>query len=147
MNLFQPVSSMMTSQLMTLPPDASIADAAYIFENHNVHHIPITKGFKMVGMVSKTDYLFFRRGFTNNEEDDRLEKIRMNNYEVSHIMTTGIGKLDPSDKIVLALDIFRRNEFHALPVIEDDKLVGMLTTHDIIERLALDNEAYAEYEK
>ncbi|MDA9774204.1 CBS domain-containing protein [Saprospiraceae bacterium] len=147
MNLFQQVSTLMTTQLMTLPPSASIAEAALIFEKHGIHHIPITQGKKMIGIISKTDYLFFRRGFFESEDDQRQDEIRMHNYDVSYIMTKGIGKLEPTDKIVLALDIFRKNEFHALPVVENDELVGLVTTHDIIERLAIDNEATAEYER
>lgn len=146
MNLFSPVSTIMSTDLLTLSPSSSIAEAALVFENNTIHHIPIVQNRELVGIVSKTDYLFFRRGFPDNSEDQKLEEIRMNNFDVSYIMTKGIGKLEPTDKIVLALELFRKNHFHALPIVEGNKLVGMLTTHDIIENLARDVEATANYE-
>ena len=144
MNLFSPVSTIMSTQLLTLSPSASIAEAAILFDNNNIHHIPITRNRELVGIVSKTDYLFFRRGFPEHTKDHKLEEIRMNNFDVSYIMTTGIGKVDADDKIVLALELFKKNYFHALPVMKDGVLAGIITTHDIIRNLANDVEATAQ---
>lgn len=135
----------MTTNLHTLTPSSSIAEAAELFEKHKIHHIPIAIDGKLVGIVSMTDYLFFRRGFLDNHEDERLEQIRMNNYEVSYIMTKGLATLEPSTRINVALEVFKENILHAIPVVEEDKLVGIVTTHDIISILAADNEAHAKY--
>lgn len=147
MNLLNPISTIMTRDIITLAPDASIAEAAKIFKAHKVHHIPIVEGEKLVGIVSVSDFLFFRRGFLDNANDEKIEEIRMNNYDVSFIMTKGIGKLEPDQKINVALDVFRKNLFHALPVVEGEKLVGIVTTWDIINHLAEDNSAVASYER
>jgi len=48
------------------------------------------------------------------------------------IMTAAPLFLDPDDTVGLALDIFLANKFHALPVVEDNILMGILTTHDIL---------------
>jgi len=146
MNLLSPISTIMTKNLFTVKPSDSIATAAAIFENHKIHHLPVAFDDELVGIVSMTDYLFFRRGFLDNREDQKIENIRMNNYEVSHIMTKGIATMEPSDKINIALEIFKENILHAIPIVDDGKLVGIVTTHDIIAHLAKDNEAYAEYE-
>lgn len=146
MNLLSPISTIMTKDLMTLKPTDSIADAAAIFDKHKVHHIPVTYDDELMGIVSMTDYLFFRRGFLDNRDDQKIEDIRMNNYEVSHIMTKGIATMESTDKINIALEIFKENILHAIPIVDDGRLVGIVTTHDIIAHLAKDNEAYAEYE-
>lgn len=146
MNLLGPVKDIMTANPMTLSPSATIGDAAKIFDTHKVHHIPITIGHKLVGIVSMTDYLFFRRGFLDDRDDEKIEDIRMNNYEVSFIMTKGIATMSSTERINIALDIFKENLFHAIPIVDNDTLVGILTTHDIIINLAKDNEAYAEYD-
>jgi len=145
MNLLSPVSEIMTTNLHTLTPSASIADAALLFENNKIHHIPIAVDDKLVGIVSMSDYLFFRRGFLDNHDDEKLEQLRMNNYEVSFIMTKGLATLESSSRINVALEVFKENIFHAIPVVDEDKLVGIVTTHDIITHLAKDNVAYAEY--
>lgn len=145
MNILHPVSNIMTKELVTLSPTASIAEAAKIFREKKVHHIPIIVNSELVGIVSKSDYLFFRRGFLDNSEDEKIEEIRMNNYQVSYIMTKGIAKLEPSSRISVALEIFKENIFHAIPVVEHSKLVGIITTYDIINQLATDRNAVAEY--
>lgn len=145
MNILSPVSEIMTRDVITLPPTASIAEAAAIFDKKRVHHIPITLVGELVGIVSKSDYLFFRRGFLDDRDDEKIEEIRQNNYQVSYIMTTGIAKLNPEDKINVALEIFKENIFHAIPVVEDEQLVGIVTTYDIINTLAVDKHAVAQY--
>ena len=145
MNLLNPVSEIMTTDLVTLSPTASIADAAKIFSTKKVHHIPITLEGELIGIVSKSDFLFFRRGFLDNKEDEKVEEIRMNNYQVSFIMTKGIAKLESTDRINVCLELFKENIFHAIPVVDNSKLVGIVTTYDIISQLAADNKAVAEY--
>jgi len=145
MNILQPVSEIMTKNLTVLSPNASIADAAEIFKTKKMHHIPIVVDGNLVGIVSKSDYLFFRRGFLDNKADEQIEEIRMNNYEVGYIMTKGIAKVEPDTRINVALEIFKENIFHAIPVVEGERLVGIVTTYDIINQLALDNGAIAEY--
>ena len=146
MNLLSPISTIMSSDVITLKPSASIAEAADISEKYKVHHIPIAMDGELVGIVSMTDYLFFRRGFLDNRDDKKIEDIRMNNYEVSHIMTKGVATMESTDKINVALEIFKENILHAIPIVDNNLLVGIVTTHDIIANLAKDNVAYAEYE-
>ena len=50
-------------------------------------------------------------------------------------MTKGLVKLELTDRINVASDIFYKNMFRALPVVENDKLVGIVTTYDIIRVL------------
>ncbi len=146
MNLLHPIKNIMTRDVVTLPLNASIAEAAEVFKNQRIHHIPIVDGKKLVGIVSKSDYLFFRRGFLDNTEDQRLEQIRMNNYEVSYIMTKGLAKMEPDQKINVAIEIFKKNIFHAIPVIENETIVGIVTTYDIIKQMDSDRGVVNEYE-
>lgn len=136
----------MTRDVKSLQSNASISDAARIFEANNIHHIPILEGKKLKGIVSKSDYLFFRRGFLEESQNDQLEQIRMNNYEVSYIMTKGLAKMEPNEKINVAVSLFKENIFHAIPIIENDELVGIVTTYDIIKHIDADNQVIAEYE-
>ncbi|MBK8111938.1 MAG: CBS domain-containing protein [Saprospiraceae bacterium] len=89
----------------------------------------------------------FKRGFNDDAFDNILVDVKLNNYKVKSIMIKGLGKLDVDDRINVALDVFKKNLFHALPVLENDRIVGIITTHDIIKNLAEDNSAINEYEK
>lgn len=146
MNLLDSISEIMSTNLVTLPIGSTVADAAKIFDIKRMHHIPITDEGRLVGMVSKSDYLLFKRGFLKNEEEERAEMERMKNTTIDSIMTKGVARLHPHQKINVALEIFKENIFHAIPIIDEDKLVGIVTTYDILNRLAIDNGAVAQYQ-
>ena len=136
MDLRAPVSTIMSTELITVSPKDSLREVKSIFEKHRIHHIPVVRFQTMVGLISKTDFFHFLRGFRKNKYDELLEESRLNNYTVEEIMTTGIAKLEPNDRINVALEVFKENLFHAIPVVEGDKLVGIVTTFDIISALA-----------
>jgi len=136
----------MTHNPITIGAHESLAVAAKLFEGNRIHHLPVLAEGRLVGMISKSDFLLFKRGFTNNENEKMEEEVRMNNYLAKDIMTTKLAKLEPEDKINVALEVFKENLFHAIPIIEGDRIVGIVTTYDIIKRLAIDNESHASYD-
>lgn len=145
MNMLDPVSVIMTHNPLTVRVDESLSAVAKIFGTHKIHHIPVVENGELVGMISKSDFLFFKRGFSDTESDKALEEVRMNNYTARDIMTRKLAKLEPSDKINVAVEVFKENLFHGIPVVENNKIVGIVTTYDIIKRLSSDNKVYAEY--
>jgi CBS-domain-containing membrane protein len=94
MNLLAPVSKYMTSEVITLAPTDEMTHVKHIFDNHNIHHIPVTVNHRVVGIVSKSDFLSFRQGFIISEDDKRNEKRRLFQWKVSDIMTKGVAKVE-----------------------------------------------------
>jgi acetoin utilization protein AcuB len=146
MNILHPISTIMTPNPICIGANETLAVAEKLFRENRIHHLPVVAEGRLVGIVSKSDFLFFRRGFTSTETEKFEENVRLNNYTAKHIMTSKLAKLSPDDKINVALEVFKENLFHAIPVVEDEKLVGIVTTFDIIYRLAVDAEATAVYE-
>lgn len=126
----------MTTKLITVNPKDKLTAVREIFENHKIHHVPVVRYKEIVGMISKTDFLHFLRGFNRNEEDRFVNEARLRVYNTEDIMTTGLAKLNPDDRINVALEVFLENRFHAIPVVDNGDLVGILTTFDIIKALA-----------
>ena len=147
MNLLAPVSTIMTKNPITIEPEDTLQTAQEIFDKFHIHHIPVVYEGELVGMLSKSDFSFFKRGFNDDAFYNIFVDVKLNNYKVKSIMIKGLGKLDVDDRINVALDVFKKNLFHALPVLENDRIVGIITTHDIIKNLAEDNSAINEYEK
>ena len=145
MNLLDPVSSIMTVNPIRLSPSDPLVKVKAVFESNNIHHIPVVDEGKLIGIISKSDFLFFKRGFNNTNVIRKMEEIRLNNYVVKDIMTKGLAKLAPTDKINVALEIFTKNIFHAIPIVDGERLVGILTTHDVIKKLSEDKIAISEY--
>ena len=138
MNLLEPVSTLMTKKLITVHPSDKLVVIKEIFDKNKIHHLPVVKYKEIVGIISKNDLLSFLKGFQNDSYDDYMNNVRLKNYTAADIMTKGLAKLEPTDRINVALEVFKENLFHALPVVEDGELVGIITTFDIIK--ALSNE-------
>lgn len=136
MNILAPVKTIMTTQLMTVNPEDKLIAVKEIFDTHTIHHIPVVRFRKMVGLISKTDLLYFMRGFSKSQEDKFVDEARLRAFTAEEIMTHGIAKLAPTDRISVALEIFLVNHFHAIPVVENDELVGIVTTFDVIKAMA-----------
>ncbi|MFT5165642.1 MAG: acetoin utilization protein AcuB [Saprospiraceae bacterium] len=136
MNVLAPISSIMTTKLFTVNPEDKLEAVKEIFDKHRIHHLPVVRYKKMVGLISKTDLLFFIKGLSENSFDDILNSTRLKNYTAQDIMTTGIAKMEPKDRINIALKVFNENLFHAIPIVEEEELVGIVTTYDIIRALS-----------
>ncbi|MFN8339919.1 MAG: CBS domain-containing protein [Saprospiraceae bacterium] len=145
MNLFDPISAIMTPNPICIGINDPLAIADKLFKENRIHHLPVIAEGKLVGMISKSDFSFFRRGFSADHIDKVGDEVRLNNYTSKDIMTVGLAKLDPDDKINVALEVFKENLFHALPVVKDGRIVGIVTTLDIIKNLAKDEGATSSY--
>ncbi len=145
MNLFAPISTIMTTELKTVGPSDTLMKIEDIFKSEKIHHIPVVVDDKIVGLISQSDYLFFMRGFTSDRDDQRMNGLRLRAFKANEIMTTSLATMEPDEKINIALEVFKKNLFHAIPIVENDLLVGIVTTFDIIEHLADDKETVKKY--
>lgn len=140
MNILAPVKTIMSTELITVNPEDKLSRIQELFDQHNIHHIPVVRFREIVGLVSKTDFLHFIRGFNQNEEDRFVNEARMRAYSAQDIMTVGLAKIGPNDRINVALEIFLVNRFHAVPIVSDhNELVGIVTTYDIIKAVSNEN--------
>lgn len=151
MNIFAPVSSIMTEHqhLVTVNPEDPLSKVKAIFETNNFRHIPVVHFREIVGLVSKTDFDHFWGGASHYAEDPAASNRRLEETPVSEIMTKRLGKVAPDDRINVALEIFLINRFHALPVVENGELVGILTPLDIMRELSrqIPSDPVMAYEK
>ncbi|MEL6843782.1 MAG: CBS domain-containing protein [Bacteroidota bacterium] len=137
MNLRTPIAELMTKKLYTVNPEDSLQKVDELFRTHRIHHMPVVRFRKIVGIISQSDLLYFLKGLKNNEGASKtLNTMILNHYKASDIMTTGLAKVESTDRINVALEVFKENLFHALPVVDNDELVGIVTTYDIIKALA-----------
>jgi acetoin utilization protein AcuB len=137
----------MTKDVITVNPDEPLGRVKEIFDTHHIHHIPVVRDRKIVGIISKTDFLHFVRGIHHSTYDEFVEKSRLRTYHAEDIMTKGLAKLEPTDKINVALEVFKENLFHAIPICSEHELVGIITTLDIIRALSEEDEPVRMIEK
>ena len=115
---------------ITLSPDARLQDAHDVMHEHNISGIPITKGNKLVGIITNRDMMF---------EDDMFKK-------VSDLMT--------SKKLITALDgisledataLLHKHRIEKLLLVDDSySLKGLITVKDIMKSIKYPNAAKDE---
>ena len=139
MNLISKVETIMSTDLITVHEDDTLAKVDEIFRTNKIKHLPVVHTRRLMGIISKTDFNYFKKGIENS--DQALESTRCD-----EIMTKGVATLSVDDKINVAIEVFKENLFHAIPIMEDDRVVGIVSTHDIMKAISKDNEVTNKYE-
>ncbi|TNJ44693.1 CBS domain-containing protein [Tamlana fucoidanivorans] len=131
-----PISMIMTSPVITLHKDDSLEKAEQLFKQHRIRHIPVVTDGVVIGMLSYTDLLRFSfPDMTNNDYNDDTDVAVYNMFSIGQIMTRNIVTISSSSSIKDVAEIFATKEFHALPVVSNSILVGIVTTTDLIKYL------------
>lgn len=126
----------MTKDLVTVHPSTSLDEVHKLFAAHSFHHIPVVdNGQKLKGIISKQDLLKVAFNLARKTGGKTYSDMKYHSMLVEEVMTNDPIQLDPDDTIGLAADIFLANKFHSLPIVEQDELVGIVTTHDLLKSI------------
>lgn len=129
-----PVSEIMSTKLVTLCSDDSLSDVEKLLNYHNIRHVPIVEEGKLIGIISRSDIL--RVCNTDLEEDDEtLTSVVYNSFTIPQVMSKTLITVSEDTPIMEVTEILRKQSFHSLPVIKDGKLVGIVTSTDLINYL------------
>lgn len=136
MDKFIEVRHIMTRDLVTADPDEVLESVKHKLISNHIQHIPVVDGRKILGIISKGDIHRMEHHFTLFQSEKALESNRQifSTILASEIMTKTLVKLKDTDPASIAVDLFRENLFHALPVVNaKDQLVGMITPLDLLK--------------
>lgn len=126
----------MSSPVVTLSPQRTLAEAWVFFRNHRFRHVPITdESNRLVGLISDRDML--RISLETQGEHSAQENIL-----VADFMRDRVLAATPDTLIRDVARVFFLQRIGAMPVIHDDALVGMITRSDILRTIV--NEAPLE---
>jgi acetoin utilization protein AcuB len=124
------VRDSMTRDVVTLGPEASVAQAWALCREHRIRHIPIVEGGRLVGLVSDRDLRDASppRGVGGEEAVFGWASMR-------DIMTTDLVTIHPLDTIEHAAREIYERKIGCLPVVADGELVGIITSSDMMRAL------------
>jgi CBS domain-containing protein len=103
-----------------LPPRAPLAEAARLMMRNRLRAIPVVEGDKLLGSVAATSII------------SALPAEVMDKYHAQDIMTPNPASLSGSDEIAKARNLMLRRKIDHIPVAENGKLSGMLTSSQIV---------------
>ena len=114
------VSSVMVKDIISVPQSMRLAEVANIMLENGIGSVPVMEDDKMVGIVSKADFITLAI-------DGEYEKIC-----TKEIMTKDVISVSPSERLVHARRVSIDNKVGRLPVMDDEELVGMITSKDLM---------------
>jgi acetoin utilization protein AcuB len=144
----------MNSPVQVVKPHDSVAHARSLLERHRINQLPVVIDGALVGIVTDRDLRNAAPSAAEVAAVDlgRLDReiIDPNKLTVESVMSEKVFSLSPDDSVEDAVRIMRRERFGAVPVVERNRVVGMLTRSDVLDAfmcLALGAELPQEHEK
>jgi len=129
------VSTIMTTDVITLHSSDSLELAEHLFKSNHIRHIPVVKGEAIIGMLSYTDLLRISFADAVDEEEETVDTVVYNMFTIAQVMAKNILSVSSSATIKEVAQILAKKEFHAIPVVDNNKLKGIVTTTDLLNYL------------
>ena len=132
------VRDWMTRNLVTLSPEASVAEALTLCRERRIRHIPILEEGRLVGIVSDRDLRDASPALGDAERASALQETR-----IGDVMTREVITADPQDSIENAAQEMYEHKIQSLPVIveepvaEEEELLGIITSSDVMRALIM----------
>jgi CBS domain-containing protein len=130
-----PVSAIMTKNVITLNSTDTLETAERLFKSHGIRHIPVVSGDTIIGMLSYTDLLRISFADAVDEDEGSVDTVVYNMFTIEQVMAKNLVKVSSGTTIKEVAELLAKKEFHALPVVDNDSLVGIVTTTDLINYL------------
>ena len=126
---YRTVGQFMSTDLFTVKPDDLIDLAASVMDWRHIRHVPVEdEGGRLVGLITHRGLLHL---IGNGNRSTQSEPIT-----VRQIMVTNPLTVSSATSSLEAIEIMRRNRVGCLPVVDDDQLVGIVTSYDFLEASA-----------
>ena len=150
------IREIMTTEVKVVRPDESIAEVAKRFAENDIHGAPVVDpDGKLLGIVTESDILHatktkyvtynmvypsihqfgldFKEGVSYSELTKAFEEVK--HIPISEIMTKKVICATPDDMVEEVAPMMVRNKINRVPVIEDGRVVGIVTRNDILRGL------------
>ncbi len=116
------VKDVMIDKVATLDTSSMIKDAAKLMDEKNIGCIIVTQNDQPVGILTERD--FVRR---------IASKEKPLTSPLDEVMSSPLISIDPDETVWEAAEQMKVKNIHKLPVIDNDKVVGIITTSDLVE--------------
>jgi CBS domain-containing protein len=111
--------------VFSIKPDATVYDALKLMAEKEIGALVVLDGEKMVGILSERDYA--RKVILSGKSSEETL--------VREIMSSDVKYVGPDEKVKKCLSIMTKKHFRHLPVLEQDKVIGVLSIGDVKSRL------------
>jgi CBS domain-containing protein len=110
------ISDLMSFPVFTVSPETPMKEVARLLREKGCTGVPVTEGDKVVGIISRRDF--------------KRVKSRQMNAPAKAFMCTKIVQIDPGSSVIQAARLMIKHDIGRLPVVEEGKLIGLITRTD-----------------
>ena len=129
------VKRMMKKNPITTTAETSIVDVADILKENHIHRLPVLdKKGKLIGVITEKDILHASPSPVSSLSVYEMPYM-LSRLKVSNLMTKDVRTIDPNTTVEEAAKIMVDDDLSCLPVIEGDKLVGIVSKSDMFKVL------------
>jgi len=122
------IEAIMSTNLITVSPAATLAEARSLMHDNRIHHIPVVEGDKLVGLITLTNVLAATDSFLRDDKS----RIHANEIGIKDAMVTDVATVDVNASLRHAALFLEKHKIGCLPVLDDDKLIGIITDTDFV---------------
>jgi acetoin utilization protein AcuB len=124
------VKDLMTSNPVVAPPEMTLPDALQLMKERNIRRLPVCQKGELIGIVTRGDLRGAQPSEATSLSIFELHYL-VGRITLGQIMTRHPRRVTPTTTIQEAASIMLRRKISGLPVVEQDRLVGIITESDI----------------
>ena len=123
----------MTPNPVTMSPEDNLLEAVQLMRLRHIRRVPIVSGGRLVGLLAEGD-LKRAAPSTLSSSQEEFAAV-MEGTQINRIMIENLVTTSPDTPLLEAVRTLWSSKYGALPVVEDGKLVGILTDNDLLGAL------------
>ncbi len=130
------VADLMTNDPVAVAPSATLQTARDLMDQHGIRHLPVVdEDGAVVGLVSQRDLMERALAPTDDLTLSAQHDV-MRTARVDAIMTAEVEVVAPDSDVVTAGQMMLENKYGCLPVVDGDRMTGILTEADFVRYLS-----------
>ncbi|HEX8483434.1 MAG TPA: CBS domain-containing protein [Allosphingosinicella sp.] len=110
------------SEVLSVDAGTSVSEAVGLLAERRIGALPVVEGGRVAGIVSERDVIYCLRS----------DGAEMLSWPVSRVMTAPAITVDPKTSVLAALSQMTRRRIRHLPVVEKDRLIGIVSIGDLV---------------
>ncbi|MGJ8661094.1 MAG: CBS domain-containing protein [Bacteroidota bacterium] len=123
----------MTTNIFSVNRSQTLSEVNELLKEKHIRHVPVISGKKVVGMLSSTDIQ--KISFINTVDGDDLTSDMFEFLTIDQVMTKNLHTMQQEETIFEAAVLLSKMDFHAIPILNGEDLVGIVTSTDLLKYL------------
>ncbi|BBM19225.1 MULTISPECIES: CBS and ACT domain-containing protein [Enterococcus] len=126
------VKDFMTEKLITVTSQTKIFDAVDLMKKYDIHRLPVIDNDRLVGLITEGT---IQEALPSKATSLSVHEVNylLNKTVVADVMIKDVKTVAPDAELEDGIYLMRQNKINVLPVLEGEKLVGIITNNDIFD--------------